>query len=510
MTPTKSALIATGILAAAGALRLALAILYPLSPDECYYWLWSKHLDWCYYSKGPLVAWTIALGTFLGGDTNLGVRLFAVLLHVATGALLFLLARRLCGPRAALWTLATAMAVPIFAVGGMLMTIDPLSVFFWIAAAAALWEATRANRAAWWLLAGLCIGLGFLAKFTNAIQGLCAGLFLLLTPSGRRMLRTPGPWLAAGLSLALTLPFWTWNAANGWITFDHLKHRGSLDEPFRISPGEFLQFLTSQAAVISPLIWVAVAIAVAATCAALLRHKTWLAPGPGAPEAGEERLFLVTQSLPLFLFFALFGLNDSGQPNWTVPAYGPALVLAAAWWLPRIDASKAARAFAVAALALGAVMTLSLHDTRWMHRLPFLVEPHKADPLTRVRGWDQIAALLRDTEKTHGADFAIANHYQIAAALTWHTPERRTNVPDIVFSPHNPDMVQNQFDFWPTYTNRIGQAAIFVTTLKGTPSTLRAEFESVEKLGDPFWIQENGVTVERFRFYLCRGYRGAP
>ena len=28
-----------------------------LAPDEAHYWDWSRHLDWSYYSKGPLVAW---------------------------------------------------------------------------------------------------------------------------------------------------------------------------------------------------------------------------------------------------------------------------------------------------------------------------------------------------------------------------------------------------------------------------------------------------------------------
>src|SRR5262245_31657226 len=30
-----------------------------LAPDEAHYWDWSRHLDWSYYSKGPLVAWLI-------------------------------------------------------------------------------------------------------------------------------------------------------------------------------------------------------------------------------------------------------------------------------------------------------------------------------------------------------------------------------------------------------------------------------------------------------------------
>ena len=50
-----------------------------LSPDEAHYWEWSRRLDWSYYSKGPFVAYLIALSTAIGGATELFVRLPAVL-----------------------------------------------------------------------------------------------------------------------------------------------------------------------------------------------------------------------------------------------------------------------------------------------------------------------------------------------------------------------------------------------------------------------------------------------
>src|SRR3954454_7313224 len=57
-----------------------------LSPDEAHYWDWSRHLDWSYYSKGPLVAYLIRLGcelfgawsVSLTGNEMLAVRLPAV------------------------------------------------------------------------------------------------------------------------------------------------------------------------------------------------------------------------------------------------------------------------------------------------------------------------------------------------------------------------------------------------------------------------------------------------
>ena len=56
-------------------LRAVLAALLPLSADEAYYWLWSRHLAAGYFDHPPAIAWLIRAGTSLFGDTPLGVRL---------------------------------------------------------------------------------------------------------------------------------------------------------------------------------------------------------------------------------------------------------------------------------------------------------------------------------------------------------------------------------------------------------------------------------------------------
>ena len=83
-----------------------------LVPDEAYFWVWSKHFALSYRDKGPLVAWTIALGTHLFGDTVFGVRFFAVLLSAGTAFQLFRLAERLYDDRTALWCLGVAAVMP--------------------------------------------------------------------------------------------------------------------------------------------------------------------------------------------------------------------------------------------------------------------------------------------------------------------------------------------------------------------------------------------------------------
>src|ERR1700741_1963750 len=66
-------LVAAFLVLGAAALHLAyLAYDCPLdlSPDEAHYWDWSRHLDWSYYSKGPLVAYLIRAGCLLAGPAS--------------------------------------------------------------------------------------------------------------------------------------------------------------------------------------------------------------------------------------------------------------------------------------------------------------------------------------------------------------------------------------------------------------------------------------------------------
>src|SRR3954453_2879850 len=68
------------MVAALVVLRLVAAAWTPLTFDEAYYWMWSKHLAGGYYDHPPAVALVIRLGTMIAGDTELGVRLVSVLL----------------------------------------------------------------------------------------------------------------------------------------------------------------------------------------------------------------------------------------------------------------------------------------------------------------------------------------------------------------------------------------------------------------------------------------------
>src|ERR1051325_833677 len=63
-------------------LRFIAGAVLPLSCDETYYWLWSKHLAAGYFDDPPVIAFAINGGTAVFGDTPFGLRIMPLLLSV--------------------------------------------------------------------------------------------------------------------------------------------------------------------------------------------------------------------------------------------------------------------------------------------------------------------------------------------------------------------------------------------------------------------------------------------
>ena len=112
------------------ALRLIAAAFTPITFDEAYYWMWSKHLAGGYYDHPPMVAVVIRLGTLIAGDTEFGVRLVSILLALPMSWAIYQAAAILFGSRRVAASSAILLNITLMAaVGTMIVTPDaPLLV----------------------------------------------------------------------------------------------------------------------------------------------------------------------------------------------------------------------------------------------------------------------------------------------------------------------------------------------------------------------------------------------
>ncbi|MBN9059811.1 MAG: glycosyltransferase family 39 protein, partial [Rhizobiales bacterium] len=74
-----------------------------LQVDEAQYWDWSQHLAFGYFSKPPLIGWTIAAANMVCGTGVACVRAPSPLFYFGTSLLIYATAVRLYDRRIAFW-----------------------------------------------------------------------------------------------------------------------------------------------------------------------------------------------------------------------------------------------------------------------------------------------------------------------------------------------------------------------------------------------------------------------
>src|SRR6516165_513014 len=425
------------------AIRLSLLLTTDLEFDEAHYWMWSERLAPAYFSKGPGIAFFMRTSTAVFGANEFGVRFFSPILAAGTSVLLFYFARRLFNATAAMWVVIALNVTPIFNIGAFLMTIDALSVFFWLAAMFTFWLAVeKSPHFSWyWPLTGLLFGFGFLSKYTNAFELVSIFFVLALAPRLRQEFKRPGLYLLSALFAVCTVPPIVWNAKHAWITLVHLRSRGSLEHGFGFHPVEVLSFLGQHFLAYSPFLFLALA---------------WGVIGSWRRVNQQFKvLFLMWFGLPVFVFYLLLSVNKSAAPNWDGLAFLGFGLLAIYFWWERLEASVTLRVAAVVAILVGLIMSVIALDTDLLRvaRNDF----QRRDPSDRMRGWKSATSALEEMRndlegKLNEKLFLIADARDRASEISFYLRDKRAEGPGHppVYIPESQDMM-NQFSFWPRY-----------------------------------------------------------
>ena len=478
-----------------------------LSEDESYQWLWSKHPALSYYSNPPMIAYTQLLGTSIWGDTALGVRFLSPILATVLGLALLRFFAREANARAGFFLLLIVTAAPLMSAGSVLMTVGTLSVLFWTLAMLAGWRAVRENaQTRDWLRVGLWMGLGFLSDYTGLFQWPCWAVFFVLWPPARKQLRRPGPYLALALSLLLALPVVVWNMQHHWAAIASVAGDANLGRSWR-SPVRCLgEFLAAEAAMLNPvffagMLWTAIVFWRRG------RHHPLL-------------VYLFSMGAPLFLACLLCASHARVMPNWIAPAVLPLFCLMVIYGDTQWRMGKAwVKGWLAAGLGLGLPLVILGHNTDGLVKVIGRPLPAKLDLLYRVRQWRQAAAVAGQARQELLAEgkpvFIIAGHCGLAGELSFYLPEAKAGVPDepLVYCLAG-GQPNNQFYFWPGYSRRQGQNAIYVCELdrdqpvsKPTPAQLEIEFESVTSLGVRNVLHRDRRPSRPLQVFECRGLR---
>ena len=296
------------------ALRLIAAAWTPLTFDEAYYWMWSRHLAGGYYDHPPMVAFVIRLGTMIAGDTELGVRLVSILLALPMSWAVYRAAAILFGGQRVAATAAILLNVTLMAaVGTLIVTPDaPLLVassfvLFFLA------KVLETGRGAWWLAVGATVGAALLSKYTALFFGPAILIWLVTVPKLRRWLISPWPYLGGLVSLAIFSPVIRWNADHHWVSFIKQIGRARIED---FKPAFIGELIPTQIAFATPLVFILGAMGLYA----LLRRQAG---------ASAARMLINTTFWTIVAYFIWHSLHARVEANWFAPVY-PVFAIAAA------------------------------------------------------------------------------------------------------------------------------------------------------------------------------------
>lgn len=294
------------------ALPVALAASFPLDVVEGIYW--GHEWQWGYYKHPPLSSWLLyvffrcfgALGPYLLGQLCVALALW----------LTWRLGRRVLEPPQAALGSALLLAVFYYTLPSLEFNHNLAQLPVWAGFLWAFHVALTERNPAFWLLLGALAGLGLMVKYSVAVLLAAAGLFMLATPA-RRLLRTPGPWLALAAAALVFSPHALWLAQHDWLPFVY-AHERALEAGHGGGRGSALNFLGAQAASHAPL----------ALLALLARARLrWPAAG-GADSrprrAREDLLFVWFMGLAPALLLTLAGLalGVGLHDQWGMPMWG--------------------------------------------------------------------------------------------------------------------------------------------------------------------------------------------
>ena len=305
-------LLALGVVGYTLALRLFYLGAPELLQEEAYYWNYAQHLDIGYLDHPPAVAWIIRLGIMVFGNTEFGVRIGAYICWLITAFFSFKLAHRIFNKSTALRALLLIAILPIFFGSGLVMTPDAPLMACWSGALYFLYRALVDMRRKAWMGAGIFLGLGMLSKYTIALLGPAALIFLIIDRRSRKWFKKPAPYAGALISLALFSPVIFWNFNHEWSSFVFQGTRrvlGGFHFSLHELIGSILVLLTPTGLLAAISIIVFRKACPVISSSALTRER-----------CRSHTFSLVFLLVPLFVFI-IFSLSREVKLNWTGPLW---------------------------------------------------------------------------------------------------------------------------------------------------------------------------------------------
>ena len=451
--------------------------LYDFYFDEAYYWFWSKHFDFGYYSKPPMIAWVIKLFTSVCGDSEFCIKLPSAILYFLSSVFIYFSAVNLYDRRVAFFASLIFFTLPSVFLSSIIIATDSVFLFFWSLALYLFIKVLKKDRAYLWVLLGVSIGFGLLSKYTMIFFPI--GALIYLAFKRRDVFRNKNFYISSILAFLIFLPNLWWNFKHGFITFLHTKDNADIHgNLFHLNT--LFEFLGSQFGVFGAVFF-----------PVLLYLLFWF-----KRFYKDGRYFLLFWFIaPLFFTISLLSYISRAHANWSAPVFVGASILVS-WFLVDRNYKK----LLYFGIALNILLGVSVYHFDFFIKKANLTLNSKNDPYKKVRGWEETALMIQNVIKNYDLNLIFDNRMDMSEMVYYLKPN-----PMNAFFWNPSKKIENYFAMIDDLNSHKGEDFIFVSSKKR--DNLKNYFKEVKFLKKvEYKIHKDYIRV--YYIYLVRGFKG--
>jgi hypothetical protein len=269
-----------------------------LHPDEAYYWIYSRFLDWGYFDHPPMVAVFIWLGDHIMHN-ELGLRFCTILVSSTSIYLLWLTLKRYAIE--ARWFIIVMSGVLIFHIYGFTTTPDVPLFFFTTLFYYIYQRYIDEDKLKWALLLALIIAGLLYSKYHGVL------LIAFTVLSNIKLLKRPSFWGIVVLAGVLYIPHVLWQVNHHYPSINYHLYERSAET---YNPETTLLYFPGQILMAGPLIgWFLFYMALT------IKVKDAFIRG------------LLVNFIGTIIFFFLNTIKGEVQSHWTLIAFAPLAML---------------------------------------------------------------------------------------------------------------------------------------------------------------------------------------
>lgn len=466
--------------------RLVLLPFMGLMPQDAYYYLYGQHLSLSYFDHPGMIGYLLRLTSEVLGQSVWVVKFTDFMITSATLYIFYKTCLCFLSRKRSLMALLLLCSTLFISVLSFNSTPDVPLLLFWSLSVFCLYKAIFQYKKAYWIWAGLAMGLAFNSKYTALLLQLGLLGFLVLSNRYRKLLLSPWLWLCLFISIAATFPVWWWNYQNDWASFAFQSsgRTGKISE-FNLTPKYFLGAVAHQSALLLPILFCVFAtITWRYAKRALVKLRL--------PKSSV--LFLLAFFIPTFLGFFMLTPVYWVKLNWMMPSYITGTILASVFigerWLKRQVYVSVVFHVLVAIQVVAYVVPIKSDDT-WV-------------------GWEELSMEIDSLQKQYKESFVFSEDgYKTAAVLNFYQNE-------FVYAQNIIGKKALHFDYLAKdLTELAGKNALFIDSDKrfknrdkrnSYPKELDSYFASVIEL-NPIIIRTHGRETRKFWVYYCTQYQ---